>query len=353
MRGVCRKKARIFVFGIIFFGTAALLSGRVSLRADDRLSEFSGLVKDINAEAPAPVKKETRENVSGNHHGNAPAGSSLSGNKLSDNTAGAGKTRKETDSGDRLSDFASLVKDTEEKAGITDSDPQSDRVIRTGEGGGDPDGRLTAMAREVSRIEKEMEKKYGPVIEDKVISNPGEYNDGDRVVATENTKSESLVRLKGVRFDRINSSRKNTKDIFELKGDELQSTLGNFNNNKEEQVSEKFEGSGDTDFSLDSLLGSKGRSLGIFRLTAYDACIICCGKTDGITATGTKAEVGRTIAVDPNVIPFGTRVMIDGHIYTAEDSGSKIKGNRIDVFLSTHEEARRFGVKEAEVFLVE
>ena len=60
-----------------------------------------------------------------------------------------------------------------------------------------------------------------------------------------------------------------------------------------------------------------------------------------------------TIAVDPSVIPFGKRVMINGHIYTAEDSGSKIKGNRIDIFMSTHEEAKQFGVKQAEEFLVE
>ncbi len=344
---------------------AVLLPGRTSLLADDRLSEFSDMLKDIDAEATAPRNKpsgsgkETEKKVSGNGKGTEKkvSGNGKEKKEREEAHGSASGNRKETDSGDRLSDFASLVRDTEEKAGITDSDPQSDRVIRTGDGGGDPDGRLTAMAREVSRIDKEMEKKYGPVIEDKVISDPKEYNDGDRVVATENTKTESLARLKGIRFDSVANVRKNTKDIFELRGDELKSTLGSFEEKEEQeeeqQISARFEGSGDTDFSLDSLLGKKGESLGIFRLTAYDACIICCGKTDGITATGTKAEVGRTIAVDPNVIPFGSRVMINGHIYTAEDSGSKIKGNRIDVFLSTHEEARRFGVKEAEVFLVE
>ncbi len=344
---------------------AVLLPGRTSFHADDRLSEFSDMLKDIDAEATAPRNKpsgsgkETEKKLSGN---GKETEKKVSGNgkekkEREEAHGSASGNRKETDSGDRLSDFASLVRDTEEKAGITASDPQSDRVIRTGDGGGDPDGRLTAMAREVSRIDKEMEKKYGPVIEDKVISDPKEYNDGDRVVATENTKTESLAKLKGIRFDSVANVRKNTKDIFELRGDELKSTLGSFEEKEKEeeqqQISERFEGSGDTDFSLDSLLGKKGESLGIFRLTAYDACIICCGKTDGITATGTTAEVGRTIAVDPNVIPFGSRVMINGHIYTAEDSGSKIKGNRIDVFLSTHEEAQRFGVKEAEVFLVE
>lgn len=77
--------------------------------------------------------------------------------------------------------------------------------------------------------------------------------------------------------------------------------------------------------------------------TAYCPCIKCCGKTDGITATGTKATAGRTIAVDPSVIPYGTEVIINGHTYVAEDCGGAINGNDIDVYFDTHEEALQFG----------
>lgn len=77
--------------------------------------------------------------------------------------------------------------------------------------------------------------------------------------------------------------------------------------------------------------------------TAYCPCVKCCGKTDGITATGTKATAGRTIAVDPDVIPYGTEVIINGHTYVAEDCGGAINGNDIDVFFNTHEEALQFG----------
>lgn len=77
--------------------------------------------------------------------------------------------------------------------------------------------------------------------------------------------------------------------------------------------------------------------------TAYCPCEKCCGKTDGITATGTQATAGRTIAVDPSVIPYGTNVIIDGVTYVAEDRGGAIKGNDIDVFFDTHEEALQFG----------
>ena len=101
-----------------------------------------------------------------------------------------------------------------------------------------------------------------------------------------------------------------------------------------------------------------GEPLGEFCLTAYCPCMKCCGKTDGITSTGTTAAEGRTIAVDPRVIPYGSTVTIyfaDGtsHTYTAEDCGGAIKENRIDVFFSSHDAARAFGVQSAMVYVEE
>lgn len=92
-------------------------------------------------------------------------------------------------------------------------------------------------------------------------------------------------------------------------------------------------------------------NLGKFKLTAYCSCKECCGKTDGITATGTKAKAGRTIAVDKNVIPYGSKVMINDKEYVAEDCGGAIKDNRIDVFFNTHDEALKFGVQYACVYI--
>ena len=88
-----------------------------------------------------------------------------------------------------------------------------------------------------------------------------------------------------------------------------------------------------------------------FKLTAHCPCMQCCGKTDGITASGTKATEGRTIAVDPNVIPFGTEVIINGHTYIAEDKGGAIKDNRIDVYFDSHQDALEFGVQYADVLI--
>lgn len=97
----------------------------------------------------------------------------------------------------------------------------------------------------------------------------------------------------------------------------------------------------------------KLKSLGTFKLTAYCACSRCCGKCDGITATGTKATAGRTIAVDPTKIPYGTKVVIYGHTYISEDCGGAIKQNKIDIFFNSHTEALKFGVQYAEVFVRE
>ena len=93
-------------------------------------------------------------------------------------------------------------------------------------------------------------------------------------------------------------------------------------------------------------------SLGEFLITAYCPCMQCCNKTDGITATGTKATQGRTIAVDPKVIPYGTTVMFDGNIYTAEDCGGAIKQNRIDLFFDSHQSALEWGKQYHEVFIL-
>lgn len=92
-------------------------------------------------------------------------------------------------------------------------------------------------------------------------------------------------------------------------------------------------------------------SLGTFKLTAYCPCFRCCGKTDGITSSGTKATQGRTIAVDTRAIPYGTKVVINGNTYTAEDTGGAIKGNRIDIYFNSHQEALNFGVQYKEVFI--
>lgn len=77
--------------------------------------------------------------------------------------------------------------------------------------------------------------------------------------------------------------------------------------------------------------------------TGYCPCISCCGKTNGITASGKKAQANHTIAA-PSTYKFGTQIEIKGYgTYVVEDRGGAINGNRIDIFFNTHQEALNWG----------
>lgn len=87
-------------------------------------------------------------------------------------------------------------------------------------------------------------------------------------------------------------------------------------------------------------------------LTAYTAGYESTGKSPGqpgydITSTGQKAVQGLTVAVDPRIIPYGTKLFIPGVGYRmAEDSGGAIIGNHVDVFYNNLAVAQQFGVKQ-------
>lgn len=82
----------------------------------------------------------------------------------------------------------------------------------------------------------------------------------------------------------------------------------------------------------------------VFKITAYCPCATCCGSySNGQTASGTACTPGRTIAVDPSIIPIGTTVYIDGVPYVAEDTG--VSGYKIDIYMSSHVEALNWGVR--------
>lgn len=90
-------------------------------------------------------------------------------------------------------------------------------------------------------------------------------------------------------------------------------------------------------------------------VTYYDVCVLCCGKDDGITASGAVAVPYETCAVDPAVIPLGSNVLVDygdGTILRlrAEDTGSAVRGNHVDICVTGHEEALAIGIRRATVY---
>lgn len=104
--------------------------------------------------------------------------------------------------------------------------------------------------------------------------------------------------------------------------------------------------------------------VGVCEITAYCTCVKCCGiwssehpSRQGTgyvqkTATGTIPTEGRTVAVDKDVIPLGSIVIIDGVTYIAEDTGNAVKGNVVDIYFDSHEEAVQFGRRTAQVSYV-
>lgn len=102
--------------------------------------------------------------------------------------------------------------------------------------------------------------------------------------------------------------------------------------------------------------------------TAYCLCKKCCGKLPsdpnyGCTASGIKIVPGtgmKVIAVDPKVIPLGTKVYVDGlngawdyGYAVAADTGSAIKNLKIDLYMDTHEDALSWGRRSVNIYVVE
>ncbi len=111
----------------------------------------------------------------------------------------------------------------------------------------------------------------------------------------------------------------------------------------------------------------------IMRASAYDLSVESCGKPRnhklyGITRSGVYATKGRTVAVDPKVIPLGTKLKIEfdepytylNGEYIAEDTGGAIKGNWIDIFFGEDKQGERkvyneciqFGMRSVKVYLI-
>lgn len=98
--------------------------------------------------------------------------------------------------------------------------------------------------------------------------------------------------------------------------------------------------------------------LGQFYITGYCGCEECCGYwasiRQGKPVTGASGEEliqGYSIAADTDLIPMGTYLYIDGHEYKVQDRGGSIKGNRLDMYFDTHEQALQFQAGYYDVYV--
>ena len=121
----------------------------------------------------------------------------------------------------------------------------------------------------------------------------------------------------------------------------------------DEEVQEDFE-----NYYIEQALLAKANKIEDVKVTHYCCCVKCCGKDDGITYSGVKATPGVTVAVDTSIIPLGSDVLVDYgdgiiNYYRADDTGSAIKGNELDLCVSSHQDAINLGVRTATVYWVE
>lgn len=78
--------------------------------------------------------------------------------------------------------------------------------------------------------------------------------------------------------------------------------------------------------------------------TAYCACSVCCGPSaQGITANGNKPTQGITVAA--NFLPLGTKIQWNNRTYIVQDRMARRFTNRVDVYFSSHKDAKQFGIK--------
>lgn len=89
--------------------------------------------------------------------------------------------------------------------------------------------------------------------------------------------------------------------------------------------------------------------IGECTITAYCPCEECCGEyADGLTATGFPALPG-VVAVDPEIIPLGSTVIIDGLKYLAADTG--VTGYHVDICVTNHRQTEALGIRTEEVWV--
>lgn len=142
---------------------------------------------------------------------------------------------------------------------------------------------------------------------------------------------------------------KTTREDGRLPGDDVPATVRCFMTDEEVEQAENE--------MIEAALLARATRIDNVTVTHYDCCVECCGKDNGITASGVRATPGVTVAVDPDVIPLGADVLVDygdGDIkyYRADDVGGAVKGNHIDLCVGSHQEAVELGRKTATVWWV-
>lgn len=217
------------------------------------------------------------------------------------------------------------------------------------------DSNITALVQQ-AEAEKAAEEEKAQNTED--ASSDSSYED------TDNSSSDSSSEDAGDNYDDYgydpdedtteSSSSSTSSDVVveEEDAEEDEAQAGGASEDTDESYEDTSDASADTSDTAadtsDSGSSSQGTYLGNFTLTAYCNCAQCCGTAGNLTASGTVPTAGRTVAMAG--VPFGTKLLINGNVYTVEDLGTPY--GHVDIYCGSHEEALSFGLQSADVYQV-
>jgi 3D (Asp-Asp-Asp) domain-containing protein len=178
-----------------------------------------------------------------------------------------------------------------------------------------------------------------------------EESDADSSSGSEDTAADDYGYDPDEDTTESSSSSTSSEVVVEEEDEEDDVQSGNssdYSDESFEDTSSEDTSSDTADTSSDSGSSSQGTYLGNFTLTAYCNCAQCCGTAGNLTASGTVPTAGRTVAMAG--VPFGTKLLINGNVYTVEDLGTPY--GHVDIYCGSHEEALSFGLQSADVYQV-
>ncbi|MFC4600545.1 ubiquitin-like domain-containing protein [Cohnella hongkongensis] len=209
------------------------------------------------------------------------------------------------------------------------------------------------MTVSVVRVHKEVIETQRPIAFQVVEKKSADLEEGKTKIVTEGEKGLVVYKTEKVYEDGVLVS----EEMVEKKVAKpaVQQVVAIGTKKKSEVALASYSGPPKEDEAKVVKLNGKSvkvrRMLSNVTLTAYSADFASTGKSKGdkgygITRSGTKVQEGRTIAVDPKVIPLGWWVYIEGIGFRrAEDTGSAVKGKKIDVYYDSEAYATKFGLK--------
>lgn len=196
----------------------------------------------------------------------------------------------------------------------------------------------------ITRVSSKVEKKVQPIEFTTVVKKDGNLKEGTKKVVQEGLAGKKELQYNVVYEDGKEVSRKLVSEKITKNAENKVVAMGTLKTAK---------------FSRGGFSYLKKLKL---RATAYTSSFKDTGKRPGdigfgITASGTRTKRNpngySTVAVDPRVIPLGTKLYVENYGYAiAEDTGGAIKGNKIDLYFNTDSEVYRFGVRYVNIYVL-